>query len=184
MLGQIHVELAGEAARAVGGDPGLGEHGLAALDVGDGQGEGGVWFQAVAGDIDVVADRALHFKHLGPGGRDGPQQQERGKEQRPDEPHRTSKAAWRGCWGAGWCGSASGAGEQARRTLARTRVAGKYGQPRPFRTSWQAWPPRLASVAGWRVLARTPGGVGHSAGHSASRHTASQGCTRWTGDPT
>src|SRR5215207_2357231 len=128
MLGQIHVVLAGEAARAVGGDPGLGDYGLAALDVGDGQGEGRVRFQAVAGDIDVVADRALHLQHLGPGGRDGPQQQERGEDQRPDEPHRTSKAAWRGVGSAGRCGSASGTGEQARRTLARTEIAGKYGQ--------------------------------------------------------
>jgi hypothetical protein len=31
-LGQVHVELAGEAARGVGGDPGLGEHGLDRAD--------------------------------------------------------------------------------------------------------------------------------------------------------
>ena len=49
--------------------------------------------------IDVVADRALHLEHLGPGCRYGPQQEEDGRDERPGEPHRTSKAAERWCRG-------------------------------------------------------------------------------------
>ena len=65
--GQVHVEFALEGARAVRGHLGLWEDRLAGADVPDDQGQGGVRLQAVAGDVDVVADGAVHLEGLGAG---------------------------------------------------------------------------------------------------------------------
>jgi hypothetical protein len=62
-----------------------------------------------------------------------------------------------GCRSAGRCASASGTGEQVRRTLAATDAAGKYGQPRCLGSTQHAWPPRQRASASGERLPRAPG---------------------------
>ena len=109
MPGQVQVDLALERARPVGGHGHVRQDLLAGADVTDDKGQPGVRLQAVAGDVDVVADRAVHREGLGAVGGHRPEQQERGKaERQPNARH----------------GDLQRPGRQAGRSLARTGASG------------------------------------------------------------